>query len=189
MQRLSREQNDRLLIQACRKGDSRAWEVLVEKYERLVFFIPLKHGLSRDDAADVAQYCFINLMEKLDSLDDDSNLAAWLSTVAQRRTWRLIQKTKREEELDESALVVTAAVQGLKSGPGRLEGHQETLEWLMDGLENLNEKCRELLLALYFDWDEPSYEEVARRLGMRLGSIGPTRARCLERLRKILPDF
>ena len=82
------EKNDLTLIQALRRGDSQAWEETLTKYERLLFYIPLKYGLSRDDAADVAQYCFIQLTQNIDTLRDDSNLGGWLSTVAQRQSWR-----------------------------------------------------------------------------------------------------
>ncbi len=62
------------------------------------------------------------------------------------------------------------------------------LEWLYDGLLEMDVRCRDLLIALYLSGEQVSYEEVARRLGRPIGSIGPTRARCLERLRKILEE-
>jgi DNA-directed RNA polymerase specialized sigma24 family protein len=64
----------------------------------------------------------------------------------------------------------------------------ETVEWLHGGLAQLNERCRELLIALYFDEQQTAYTEVAHRLGVPVGSIGPTRARCLERLKHILGE-
>lgn len=177
--------SDEALIQACRQGDAQAWQALLDQYERLVFFIPLKYGLSHDDAADVAQYCFIALMESLDNLRDDSNLAAWLSTVAERRTWRLLKQYRRERIGDEEDVAQDASLIGTTDGRRPLE-RGEQLEWINEGLSHIGDRCRELLLALYFDRDEPSYAEVAQKLGMPVGSIGPTRARCLERLRQVM---
>ena len=87
--------SDQKLIEACRKGDGQAWQTMLDQYERLVFSIPLNYGLSADDAADVTQLTFTILMESLDRLRDDSNLAAWLSTVAKRHSWRLIRQRRR----------------------------------------------------------------------------------------------
>jgi DNA-directed RNA polymerase specialized sigma24 family protein len=62
----------------------------------------------------------------------------------------------------------------------------ELTEWLNHGLLMLNKRCRDLLLALYFETSDPSYSDIAARIGMPVGSVGPTRARCLERLKQIL---
>ena len=74
--------------------------------------------------------------------------------------------------------------------PGRVDSHSlerwELVEWLQDSLAQLNERCRALLVALYFDENEPSYQAIAKTLAIAEGSIGPTRARCLQQLRKIL---
>ena len=176
--------DDRDLIRACRKGDARAWERVADKYERLVYSIPLNYGLSRDDAADVAQTTFTIMIQSLHQLSDDSPLGSWLATVARRHTWRLMERkrregTGREEDLAESA-VLTA-----KSDPDSVE-RWETTEWLHGGLSLISEPCRELLLALYIDPQQLSYAEVAERLDMPVGSIGHTRARCLGRLTKAL---
>ena len=88
--------SDRELIEACRRGDGQAWQMVLDQYERLVFSIPLNSGLSAEDAADVTQLTFTIFMESLDRLRDDSNLAAWLSTVAKRHSWRVIRQRRRE---------------------------------------------------------------------------------------------
>src|SRR5687768_4689004 len=88
--------SDQELILASRQGDAAAWESLVEKYERLVYSIPLNYGLSREDAADIAQITFTILLQSLDSLRDDSRLGAWLAMVARRHTWRLLNRQRRE---------------------------------------------------------------------------------------------
>jgi RNA polymerase sigma factor (sigma-70 family) len=174
------------LILACRRGDSAAWEQLVDRYERLVYSIPLNWGLSRDDAADVAQHCFIALMDALDAFTPDVRLGGWLATVARRQTWRAHEAGKRTVSAERDDALPPALLADTSDGDARKA--REQVEWLHGGLANLDERCRGLLLALYFDADQPAYAEVAARLGMPVGSIGPTRARCLARLRELLGD-
>ena len=179
--------SDRDLIQRCQQGSAGAWQQLLNKYERLVYSIPLRYGLSRNDAADIAQNTFTILIESLDALSEDSRLGAWLATVARRQTWRLLERNRREiasEGLDGADLVERAVLLG-KSNADSIE-HWELTEFLDTGLSKIGEPCRELLLALYFQPEPSFYAEVAARLDMPIGSIGPTRARCLKRLRQVL---
>jgi RNA polymerase sigma factor (sigma-70 family) len=177
--------SDRDLIRACREGDRRAWRSLLDKYERLVFSIPLNYGLSREDAADIAQLTFTILIQNLDTLREDSRLGSWLATVARRHTWRLLERTRRESPGRERDLAESATLLG--KGEESIE-RWELLEWLNEGLSLISEPCRRLLQALYFDPQQPSYAEVAERLNMPVGSIGPTRARCLQNLKRALSE-
>jgi RNA polymerase sigma factor (sigma-70 family) len=174
--------SDHTLLQACRDGDTQGWSRLLEKYERLVFSIPLNYGLSSDDAADITQVVFASLLQSLDDLRDDSNLGGWLSTVARRQSWRLIARRRREwlDPFDEEE------VQGLIPQSTSNIERWEVIEWLNFGLNQLDERCRRLLLTLYFDPQEHSYADIAAMLEMAEGSIGPIRARCLQRLRKFM---
>lgn len=173
------------LIQACRKGESHAWERILNKFERLVYSIALKYGLSVEDAADVTQTTFTILMQSLDSLREDTRLAPWLATVAKRHTWRCMTKRKREQTTPDDDLAMQAwAVQR----PANPFEAWERVEWLRNGLEQLDQRCREILLSLYFEAETPSYVEIAERFEMSPGSVGPTRARCLERLRALMVE-
>lgn len=179
--------SDRDLILACRKGRAGAWRDLLGKYERLVYSIPLRHGLSRHDAADISQLTFTILIQNLDTLPEDSRLGAWLSTVARRHTWRLMEHNRREsasEHLEGVDLKSSAVLFG-RSDSETIE-HWELSEYLDHGLSQLGEPCQGLLRALYFQPKRPSYAEISEQFGLPLGSIGPTRARCLKRLRKKL---
>ena len=184
--RLSTAESDQDLIHGCREGRPDAWERLLSKYERLVFSVPVRYGLSDDDAADVTQLTFASLIQTLDRLREDSRLGAWLVTVARHHTWRLLGRNRRETAIEgvghtEDAVLLT------HDGAGTTE-HWELAEWLNHGLSLIGRPCRDLLLALYFDPGQPSYAEVATRLNMPVGSIGPTRGRCLQRLRQVLDD-
>ncbi len=180
------QETDDDLIQACRFGDAEAWERLLDKYERLVFSIPLNYGLSRDDAADITQLTLTSLLQNLDTLHEGSRLSAWLATVARRNTWRVIERSRRESADEYAGVAETLPSLG-QDRTGMLE-RWEMIEWLNHGLTRLSDRCRELLLALYFEPSEPSYADIAARLGMAVGGIGPTRARCLARLKQILEE-
>jgi RNA polymerase sigma factor (sigma-70 family) len=173
---------DHDLIRACRAGDGRAWEQVLDKYERLVYSISLHYGLTTDDAADVTQITFTILLQNLDSLPSEIRLAPWLATVARRHTWRLLARKRRESVNSEDDLAGNETLGGVVDDSERWE----LTQWLNYGLSMLDERCRQLLLALYFDADEPSYVQVADQLKMQVGSIGPTRARCLEQMKRRL---
>jgi RNA polymerase sigma factor (sigma-70 family) len=173
------------LILACRQGNKQAWEQLLDRYERLVYSIPLNYGLSRDDAADIVQTTFIIFMDSLDGLKPDSRLSAWLCTVAKRHTWRLLEQQRREQINPEEDLRETAVFIPDHSSQRQME-RWEAVQWLEQGLALLDDRCRELLLALYFSPEQPAYTDVAADLDMAVGSVGPTRARCLQRLKERL---
>jgi RNA polymerase sigma factor (sigma-70 family) len=173
-------QTDHDLIQACRAGHAPAWERLLDKYERLVFSISLNYGLTTDDAADVTQITFTILLQNLNTLPDGIRLAPWLATVARRHTWRLLARNRREAVNPEEDLAGNETAGGIIDDSERWE----LAEWLNYGLSLLDERCRQLLLALYFEQEQPSYDQVAEHLKMPVGSIGPTRARCLKRMRQ-----
>ncbi|MBV7339821.1 sigma-70 family RNA polymerase sigma factor [Chloroflexi bacterium TSY] len=174
--------SDAELLARCRDGDLPSWQQLVDKYERLVYSIPLNYGLSADDAADIAQTSFTALINSLDTLREDSNLGGWLATVARRHTWRMFERQKK------AAFAPIDDGEEVLSLPGKKNEVEqwELVEWINSGLNLVGERCRTLLTALYFEAEEPSYIEIADRLGMAEGSIGPTRARCLKKMREML---
>jgi RNA polymerase sigma factor (sigma-70 family) len=174
--------SDQALFLACRAGNAQAWATLVAKYERLVYSIPLNYGLSVEDAADLCQEVFLILLKSLDSLTEESNLCAWLVTVTRRHTWRLL---KRRQLLPIEPLASEVLDILMPHHPKEFERYQ-VIEWLHQELADLGERCRLLLIALYFERDKPSYQAIAQRLGIAEGSIGPTRARCLQKLKEIL---
>ncbi|MFQ5342075.1 MAG: RNA polymerase sigma factor [Anaerolineae bacterium] len=177
---------DQKLIIACRRGDERAWESLIARHERLIFSIARRHGLTADDAADVTQTVFIILLQSMDRLPDDVNLGGWLTTVARRHTWRAFARLGRELPGEKEDVAESATLLGrLTSNP---IDRWEILQAIHEALNRLSKRCRQLLLALYFDPTGPTYAEVAAHLKMSVGSIGPTRARCLTKLKALLSE-
>jgi RNA polymerase sigma factor (sigma-70 family) len=172
---------DRQLIDGCRAGDRRAWRRLLERYERLVYAVPHNLGMSGEDADDVVQSTFAIFLERIDTLTTDDRLGAWLSTVARRQTFRLWERRDRDQAvMDRSNEVVDDDAWSTRIAE---------IEWVDRALAGLNERCRTLLTLLYFTDPPPPYDDVARRLGRPVGSIGPTRARCLATLEKLLAEL
>lgn len=172
-----RTPSDAELLERCRNRDSNAWDELVSRYERLIYSVALRNGVSAEDAADITQTTFVELIDSLDRIRDTDRLASWLMTVARRQAWRTRSAARRTQPTDE----LLAGVDDPFSDWG-------TLTVLHDGLATLGGPCRELLQALYFDTDEPSYAEIAGRLNRSIGGIGPMRGRCLKRLREIIGE-
>ena len=169
--------SDLELLNACRAGDQDAWGLLVERYERLVFSVALRNGVTREEAADITQMTFIALLESIGRLREDQRVASWLMSVARRLAWRQRRRSEREgrliEQMDQPEDPLTA---------------WERVAVIHEGLQQLGQACRDLLIALYFDPSAPSYAMVAERLGRSIGGIGPMRARCLQRLRALLGE-
>jgi RNA polymerase sigma factor (sigma-70 family) len=169
--------SDSDLLRLCRRGDAESWAILVGRYERLVFSVALRNGVTWEDAGDVTQTTFIALLDAIDSLREDERLGSWLMTVARRQAWR---SRRRGDWVASPPDRSSAAADAIEDW--------ERLEWLHAGLSQLGDPCRELLTALYLDSDSPSYAAIAPRLNRAVGSIGPLRARCLARLRAILEE-
>lgn len=179
------ERSDTALIEACRAGDQEAWEHLIRRYQRLIYSIPLRAGLDQDSAAEVFQHVFAMLHEKLDSLAQPERLRSWLVTTARRESWALQRRQQRtvsfarpdpddpsETDLPDPGLL-----------PDEVLERMERQHLVRQALAGLDERCRILLQLLYFQREPPSYAELAARLGTSEGSIGPTRARCFQKLR------
>ena len=175
------------LVERCLMGDDTAWSALVARYERLVYSVALRQGLSVDDAADVTQTVFESLFESLGRIRQLPNLAAWLVSVTQRQCWRTNLRRRQETPTDSPLETLTGGGAELLHLAGVAQpGEAEDSLAIINAVASLPEPCRTLLLSLYFDPSEPSYAEVAIRLRRPVGSIGPTRARCLGALRQVL---
>lgn len=174
---------DQALLQACLQGNPQAWEQLLRKYERLVFSVARNCGLTPEDAADITQITFTYLLQSLDNVRED-HLGGWLVTVARRHSWRVCKQQQRnsEEEIDSEAIHELFPHYTTTNPIERWE----LVEWIQQSLAQIGERCQRLLIALYFDTKEPSYREISETLGVPEGSIGPTRARCLSQLRRVL---
>jgi RNA polymerase sigma factor (sigma-70 family) len=167
------------MLHAASDGDQEAWQAIVARFERLVWATVRGHRLSSADAADVSQTVWLRLVENLDRIRDSDRLGGWLVTTARRECLRLIRLRSRELVTDSDSAFDL-------SHDDPIEGHLITRERdlaLLRALRAIDERCQ-LLLRLLSVPEAPSYEELGAALGMPIGAIGPTRARCLEKLRR-----
>ena len=184
------QREDRDLVAACLAGDSSAWETLVARYQRLVYSIPMKARLSADDASDIFQSVWLKLYEKLASLRDHEKLSSWLITTTTREVWRVAARNRRDSApTSNNDDDPTDALEQIAATAPLADAERETLEQqqlVREALDSLPDRCRNLLTMLFYEKDELSYAEIARRMGMPVPSVGPTRARCLEKMKKLL---
>ncbi len=166
-------------------GDEHAWETLLERYGRLIWSVPLRLGASRAEAEEVFQRTWIVLVENLGKLEEPESLAAWIASIARHQTWQLFDEARRrgrarswegethrtEEQVESTEVLLLES---------------ERLELLGKAISSLDERCRQLVELLFLTEPRPSYSEIAERCGIAVGSVGPIRARCLERLRTTL---
>lgn len=175
----------RQLVERCRQGDNDAWSSLVHRFESLVYSIPKKHGLNAEDCADVFQVTFHTLLRNLDRIEAEAGLPSWLSVTATRESLRVLRISGRYESSEDLGLSLDEIVADEDATAEREAIATERNQALQAAVRTLPQKCRELISRLYLEGDVP-YTEVARELKIPIGSIGPTRARCLEKLRQIL---
>jgi RNA polymerase sigma factor (sigma-70 family) len=183
------EPDDAVLVAACLRGESKAWEALVRRYQRLVYAIVRRIGMDEHMAADVFQTVFARLLTHLPRIADPSRLQAWIVTTAKREALLQRQRGQRNVSIDVESEDGSRTWDFADSAPlaeDALDDLQQ-LNRVRIGLDQLDERCRRLLEMLFNDDDTPlAYDAMARSLNMAVGSIGPTRARCLGKLRQTL---
>ncbi len=173
---------DRRLVSGCLRGDQRSWHALVDKYSRLVYAVVLRYGVDSADASDLFQSVWVNVYSDLEKVRKHDSLRSWLITVTRRRCFhwrqeqlrrqRLLRET-RDEPIEQA--VEPADVEGLEND-----------QRVREAVFRLPERCREMIGMLFYADPPIPYREVARKLGLAVGSIGFIRGRCLRRLQKLL---
>lgn len=164
--------------------DAMAWRELVHRFEALVNTVARRCGLDSGDAEDCAQHVWMSLYRNRHSIRDPRRLPKWLIMTARRRSIRLTEQNRRRAanrqrgQPQEQPVLPDQEIE-------RLERRAE----LEMALLQLDERCRALLKALFLAPREKSYREIAAELGLPVNSIGPVRARCLDRLRRAFDDL
>jgi RNA polymerase sigma factor (sigma-70 family) len=172
------------LVRAAGAGDARAWDELVRRYTGLLWSICRDHRLEPADAADVVQFTWLRLLERLDSLNDPARVGGWLATTCRHECLAVIRRARRTSPSSET--VELRAEPETPADARMLRSDRDATLW--DAFSRLGERCRKVLQVLVAEAEDgpPSYARAAERLQMPVGSLGPTRARCLERLRELL---
>lgn len=169
------------LVKSALAGGELAWREIVRRYSPLVFATCRAHGLTGSDADDVAGTVWLRLVVSLGRLREPAALPGWLATTS-RNECLLLLRSRRRDVLDAEIEKAVDAVAPAVSAAG-LEAAEERAV-VRAALTTLPDRDRELLALLFADPAVP-YAEISVRLGMPLGAIGPTRGRCLERMRRV----
>jgi len=170
------------LVMRARRGDSAAWDTLVERFAPLIWSICRRYRLGHADASDVGQSVWLRLVDQLDAIHDPAALPGWLATTTRRECSGVLRAARRRQ--------APGPVQDVETIPDEQTGmaeHElllaERQAALRGAFNRLPSPCRQLVAMLIEDPPAP-YAEISAKLGIPVGSIGPTRQRCIDRLRR-----
>jgi RNA polymerase sigma factor (sigma-70 family) len=185
IRKMPASQQDQLLVQNCLRGDEEAWSRLIDKYKNLIFSIPIKRGFSPDEAADIFQAVCLALVSELPRLREPRALPAWLIQTTSHACFRSQENNRRYsgEAFEEGKLA-----DGSPKIPEELVAELEREQIVRDAVSELSTDCRHLVEVLFYRIPSPTYDDLAAALEIPKGSIGPTRMRCLEKLRRLLEE-
>lgn len=169
------------LVHAAADGDQNAWDTIVLQFQGLVWATVRSYRLGDAESGDVVQTCWLRLVENLGRLREPERLGGWLATTARRECLRCLRTAGRSIPVDDDAVFDRAAPDtGPQIDAELLREERDIGLWR--AFSRISERCQRLLRILSAD-PPPSYEDVSETLEMPIGSIGPTRQRCLDRLR------
>lgn len=165
-----------------RDGDHAAIDDLVREMTPVLWHVVRAYRLDEDVCEDVIQFTWLTLVRKADSVENPRAVASWLIITARRQAWRVASRNRREDATDEEVLAPALPT----SRPAEAEAIEaDDNHRLWSAVAQLNERCQRLLRIIAFD-DKPDYKHISDDLGMPVGSIGPTRRRCLEKLKSVI---
>lgn len=172
------------LVRRATAGDKAAWENLVDRYSRLIWAMTRDFGLAETDAADVVQTTWLRLLEHIHRIEYPERIGSWLATTARHECLRHLASSKRVMLVDDHDAAFGHSTEHQPDVDERLlaEERAQAVRQAVALLPGRSQLLLELLMS-----DPPvSYTEISDQLGLPIGSIGPTRGRCLQRLRLIL---
>ena len=180
-QRTHGDRDDAELISGCRNGDESAWSAMIDRYGRLVYSVPARLRLPPDGCDDVFQEVFATVLRTLPGLRDNKSLPKWLMTIAYHAACRWARRNTWPSGPADPALPDAPPEDDLV--------RWERQDLVRRALARVGGPCERLLLALFRDDGSRAYQDIAAQLGMPVGSIGPTRNRCLRKLLTVLEEM
>jgi RNA polymerase sigma factor (sigma-70 family) len=180
------------LVKAAAQGDEAAWRVLVERFSSLVWAVARSFRLSTADASDVYQTVWLRFAEHLGRIQNPDQVGAWLATTARRESIRVVRSRGRSFPMEDATLADLVPPDQTSPELAVLDAEQAQLETdrakqMWRAFRDLPARCQQLLRILMAS-HRPSYVEAAAALEVPVGSIGPTRARCLRQLRRLMNE-
>lgn len=182
------DNGDAALVRRCAKGEQAAWDELVDRYQRLIYAVPRRAGLSEEQAADVFQEVFLTLFEKIGDIEQPDRIRSWIVTTAKFKTWAVVRGSKGlySPTTDEDMEAELANIRDQTPLADEMLIELEQQHLIRTAMLELEERCRKILSMLYLGSAAASYSEVAAAIGVGETSISPLRSRCLKKLEKIL---
>jgi len=178
--------DDTRLVKECLAGNEEAWSVLIDKYKALIYSIPVKYSLPPHEAADVFQSTCMELLTRLPQLREPRALPKWLMQVAHHQCYRVKRQQQRLVSRDAEQDMPDPETPAIAE---TLVQQTQEEQMLREAVGSLTPQCRRLVELLFFETPPRPYAEVAAELGLALGSIGFTRQKCIERLRRNLDEL
>lgn len=177
---------DARLVKACLRGNEEAWSLLIHKYKALIYSIPIKYGLPSHEASEVFQATCVELLTRLPELREPRALPKWLIQVAHHQCYRWKRQQQRLISRDGDAELPEPEVPPLAEN---LVQQTQEEQMLREAMTSLSPQCQRLVEFLFFETPARPYAEVAKEMGLAVGSIGFTRQKCVERLRRKLDEL
>ena len=178
--------DDTRLVKECLGGNEQAWSLLIDKYKALIYSIPIKYGLPPHEAADVFQATCAELLVRLPELREPRALPKWLMQVAHHECYRWKRQQQRVVSRDAEPDLPEPETPAIADTV--LQQTQEE-QMLREAMSVLSPQCRRLVELLFFETPARPYAQVAKELGLAVGSIGFTRQKCIDRLRRQLDEL
>ena len=178
--------DDGRLVKECVSGNEEAWSLLIEKYKALIYSIPVKYGLPPHEAADVFQSTCMELLTRLPQLREPRALPKWLMQVAHHQCYRWKRQQQRVVSRDADPDLPVPETPAIAES---LVQQTQEEQMLREAMAFLTPQCRRLVELLFFEVPPRPYSDVAAELGLAVGSIGFTRQKCIERLRRHLDEL
>ncbi len=175
------------LVEGLSRGDDAAWRAFLASYGPVVYAVSRRFAADGIDPEDLFQETCLRALRSIDTLQNPERIGSWVYTIAYRLGIDALRRGRLEAVADPHAALEVMRTDGSEPpGPDHALERLEQIAQLIDALGELDERCRRLLTALYLEEPAPPYAEIGRRQGMPIGSIGPTRARCLLKLKNLL---
>src|SRR5215467_15028189 len=178
--------NDTRLVKECLAGKEEAWSLLIDKYKALIYSIPVKYGLPPQEAADVFQATCTELLVRLPEIREPRALPKWLMQVAQHESYRWKRQGQRVVSRDGDPDLPEPEIPAIAD---HIVQQTQEEQILREAMEGLTPQCRRLVEMLFYEVPARPYTEVAEELGLAVGSIGFTRQRCIDMLRRKLKEL
>jgi RNA polymerase sigma factor (sigma-70 family) len=181
------------LVDACVERRPGSWEEFLRRYANLIYSTILKVGLPDADQEDAFQSAILVIYADLGRLRSRESIASWIVGITYRQAINRIRARTRARETpleEDEDMPGRSVIDPLAPGdlPDQSRVELERAQQIAEALERLPERCRRLLRILFYEDPAPDYGEISRREGLPVGSIGPTRARCLEKMRRVYEE-